>query len=80
MKSKLGTAVRHFAEDEFHIFRIALDPDNGDCIIWMDGTLLQYGKLPAAKPVRQQLAFGDCSGAVEGQAVLEFFRIGRVNP
>ena len=80
VKSKLGTAVRHFAEDEFHIFRIALDPDNGDCIIWMDGALLQYGKLPAAKPARQQLAFGDCSGAVEGQAVLEFFRIGRVNP
>ena len=70
-----------FPAGEFHRFRMALNPENGDCSLWMDGKVLQQGKVrPVKTPGRPVTAFGDCSGAVAGQAVIRYFRIGKYIP
>jgi hypothetical protein len=79
--TKLGVVTMAFPAGEFHRFRMALNPENGDCSLWMDGKVLQQGKVrPVKTPGRQVIAFGDCSGAVAGQAVIRYFRIGKYIP
>ena len=66
-----------FPAGEYHKFRAALDPENGNFALWMDDELLQKGVLPIEQnPPSRQIAFGDCSGGIAGQAGLRFFRIG----
>lgn len=79
VSTKAGIVSKTFPVGEFHRFRAAVNPENGEYTLWMDGETLLQGKLrPVKAPAKQIFAFGDCSGVVNGQAVLRYFRIGKI--
>lgn len=78
IKTKLGSVKLNLKPGEFHTFRAALNPENGDFALWMDKKLIQQGNIPVGFGARQVISFGDLSGAVGGQALLKEIKITKV--
>ncbi len=61
--------------DDFHIFRMALDPDTGTFTAWRNGEELGSGLTDGwVGGDYERLIFGDCSGLDNGTAEVDYVR------
>jgi hypothetical protein len=66
-------------KDGFNDFRLALDRDTGEYVLWCGEEILDNGSLaPRADRKESFVVVGDGSGSIEGEAYLKYLRLGGV--
>jgi hypothetical protein len=72
-------ALNQSIKNRWETFRIAIDVKTHIALLWLNGKKIGEGNIPIRRKMAPGIFFGDGSGAVDGQAELEYLNITTLN-